>query len=488
MRKKTKTIVHNIHLTGIADKGRSVGRDKDGQVIFVENAVPGDVIDVLILKSRKGYKEGVPHYFHEYSEHRQKAFCQHFGICGGCKWQNLAYEQQLKLKEQVVRNAMERIGKTEIKEFLPILPALETTYYRNKLEFAFSNKKWLTKTEIDAGHSNHKNVLGFHRPRAFDKIVEIEHCYLQPDPSNEIRNTILQIALDQKLDFHDLTAEKGFLRHLLIRITSLGEIMLIVSFFKEEEQKRKNFLDEILSQISHITSLHYCINPKENDFILDLEIFTYYGKGFIVEILSEIRFKIGPKSFFQTNTKQAVTLFDKVVEFAALCGEENIYDLYTGIGSIGLYLARHYKQVVGIEEVPSAIEDAKENSALNGFENTVFYAGDVGDILSPEFSEQHGKPDIVITDPPRAGMHEKVVDILLLLEAPKIVYVSCNPATQARDFKRLSIKYEVVKLQPVDMFPHTHHVETVSLLKLKPKKALKNWLRWLQSSKSGDSE
>lgn len=483
MRKKIKKIVQKVKITGIADRGRSVGRADNGQVIFVENVVPGDVVDVLVLKDRKGFIEGIPNHFHSYSEDREEAFCQHFGVCGGCKWQNLAYKTQLKHKEIVVADAMKRIGKVEIGEILPIVPAIETQYYRNKLEFTFSNKKWLTKEEIAKGTSNYKNVLGFHRPRAFDKIVEIDHCHLQKDPSNELRNAIRDIGIELDLDFLDLNAKQGLLRHLLLRITTLNEIMLIVSFYKEDEKKRITFLDAILKRFPQITSLHYCINPKENDFILDLEIHTYHGKGFIEENLGEVKFKIGPKSFFQTNTKQAVRLFDKVVEFAGLTGNENVYDLYTGIGSIALYIAKYCKQVVGIEEVDSAIEDAKENSKLNGFENTVFYAGDVKNILSPRFSEKHGKPDLVITDPPRAGMHEDVVKLLLLLEAPKIIYVSCNPATQARDFKLLSEKYEIVKLQPVDMFPHTHHVETVALLQLKPKKGIENWLNWLELSK-----
>ena len=483
MRKKIKTIVQKVKITGIADKGRAVGRADNGQVIFVENVVPGDVVDVLVLKDRKGFKEGIANHFHSYSEDRQEAFCQHFGVCGGCKWQNLAYETQLKHKEIVVADAMRRIGKVEIGEILPIVPAVEIKYYRNKLEFTFSNKKWLTKEEISKGTLNYKNVLGFHRPRAFDKIVEIEHCYLQADPSNEIRNTIRDIGNEMDLDFLDLNAKDGFLRHLLLRITTLGEIMLIVSFYKEDKEKRIAFLDEILKRFPKISSLHYCINPKENDFILDLDILTYQGKGYIEETLGEVKFRIGPKSFFQTNSKQGVQLFDKVVEFAGLTGSENVYDLYTGIGSIALYIAKYCKQVVGIEEVESAIEDAKENSKLNGFSNTVFYAGDVKNILSPNFSKDHGKPDLVITDPPRAGMHADVVKLLLLLESPKIVYVSCNPATQARDFRLLSEKYEVIKLQPVDMFPHTHHVETVALLQLKPKKGVENWLNWLESSK-----
>ena len=478
-KKRKPRIFPKIEITGIADKGRAVGRNAEGQVIFVDNVVPGDIVDVLVTKSKSGFMEGLPQKFHKYSEARREAFCQHFGVCGGCKWQNLDYETQLHHKELVVYNAMKRIGKVKVKEILPIVPSLETTYYRNKLEYAFSNKKWLTKEEIAAGSTNYKNVLGFHRPRAFDKIVEINHCYLQGDPSNEIRQTLLDIGIEQGLDFFDLSTETGFLRHVMIRITSVDQIMLIISFFRAEAEKQKRYLDEVLRRLPQITSLHYCINPGENDFILDKEIQLYQGRGYIEEMLGPVRFRIGPKSFFQTNTRQAVRLFDTVVKFAELSGNENVYDLYTGIGSIALYIADRCRQVVGIEEVASAIEDAKENSDLNGFKNTVFYAGDVKDMLTTEFADQHGKPDLVITDPPRAGMHARVVKTLLLLESPRIVYVSCNPATQARDFSLLAHKYEIVKLQPVDMFPHTHHIETVALLQLKDKHGVEDWLNWM---------
>lgn len=478
-KKRTKTIVPKVEITGVADKGRAVGRDPQGRVIFIENVVPGDIVDILIIKSKKGFMEGVPKKFHKYSEYRQDAFCQHFGVCGGCKWQNLAYEVQLEQKELVVHNAMKRIGKVKVQEFLPIVPSIETTYYRNKLEYTFSNKRWLTKEDIAAGESNYKDVLGFHRPRAFDKIVDIEHCYLQGDPSNEIRNTLRTIGQELKLPFFDLSASSGFLRHIMMRITTLDQIMLIVSFFHEDEENRKAFLDEVLRRLPQITTLLYCINPKENDFILDLPIVKYHGPGYLEEKLGKVKFRIGPKSFFQTNTCQAVRLFDTVAQFAGLDGTQNVYDLYTGIGSIALYLAEHCRQIVGIEEVPAAIEDAKENSALNDFKNTVFYAGDVKDILTTGFAQKHGKPDLVITDPPRAGMHSDVIDLLMLLESPRIVYVSCNPATQARDFALMSHKYEVVKLQPVDMFPHTHHIETVALLQLKPKRGVDNWLEWM---------
>ncbi len=477
-----RAIVENIEITGIADKGRSIGRGEDGKVIFVEDAIPGDVVDVSIYKSKKGYAEGRAINFHKYSESRAEPFCEHFGVCGGCKWQNLKYEAQLEHKQLTVSNAMSRIGKIEIKEFLPIVPCLENTFYRNKTEFAFSNKRWLTKEEVAEGKSNFEDVLGFHRSGAFDKIVPINKCFLQQDPSNEIRNTLHAIGIEQKLEFYDVKAETGFLRHMLLRITRLGEVMLIISFFKENEKLRKTYLDEVLKRLPNINSLLYCINPKVNDFILDLKIHTYHGNDFIKEQLGDIQFKIGPKSFFQTNTQQAERLFDTVVKFAELDGSQNVYDLYTGIGSIALYIAKFCKQVVGIEEVESAIEDAKENATLNNFENTVFYAGDVKNILSPDFADKHGRPDLVITDPPRAGMHEEVIKILLLLESPRIVYVSCNPATQARDLNLLDEKYEILKLQPVDMFPHTHHIETVALLQLKEKRGIEDWKDWMGKS------
>lgn len=477
-----RTVVKNIEITGVADKGKAIGRDAEGRVIFIEDAVPGDIVDVTIFKSKSAYAEGKASHFHKYSEDRVEPFCEHFGVCGGCKWQNLSYEAQLRQKELVVSNAMKRIGKIQIGEMLPIVPCLENTYYRNKVEFTFSNKRWLTTKEIEQGTSNFENVLGFHRAGAFDKIVPIKKCYLQKDPSNTIRNTLLEIGLEQKLSFFDLKEEKGFLRHILLRITTQDEIMLIISFYYEDAALREAYLDEVLRRFPNLTSLQYCINPKENDFILDLDIHRYHGKKYIEEQLGNIRFKIGPKSFFQTNTLQAVRLFDTVVKFAGLKGSENVYDLYTGIGSIALYIARFCKQVVGIEEIAAAIEDAKENSALNGLENTVFYAGDVKDILSAAFAKKHGRPDLVVTDPPRAGMHADVVKILLLLESPRIIYVSCNPATQARDFSLLAEKYEVLKLQPVDMFPHTHHIETVALLQLKQKSGVDDWNNWMDKS------
>ncbi|MCR9286575.1 23S rRNA (uracil(1939)-C(5))-methyltransferase RlmD [Saprospiraceae bacterium] len=468
-RRKNRVIsALDIEITGVADKGKGVGRDEEGRVIFVERVVPGDVVDVRIVKKKKGFFNGFPTNFKKLSEDRIEPLCEHFEVCGGCQYQSLSYETQLKHKSIAVSDALKRIAKVEFEELLPIVPCEEITYYRNKLEFAFSNKRWLTQEEVDAGEiSNEEDVLGFHRARAFDKIVDINHCWLQPDPSNDLRIGIKEIAKEQGLPFFDIKKNDGFMRHILIRNTTLGEVMLIVSFFRNDQKKIKAFFDVVLEKFPQLTSIFYCINSKQNDFLLDLEMVNYHGKAFIEEQLGHVRFKIGPKSFFQTNSKQAKILYDKVVEFAELKGTENVYDLYTGIGSIALYVAKNCKQVVGIEEVADAIKDAKENAAMNQTENCVFYAGDVRKILTDEFAEKHGKPDLVITDPPRAGMHNKVVDMFLKLEAPKIVYVSCNPATQARDINLLSEKYDLVKVQPVDMFPHTYHIESVALLKLK---------------------
>ena len=468
MRKRRREIIiENIPITGLADKGRGVGRNEEGVVFFVEDALPGDVIDVRVIKQKEGFVEGIIHAIKTYSEHRVAPFCSHFGICGGCKFQNLDYKTQLHYKEDNVINALKRIGKIEIGEFLPIVAAENNQYYRNKLEYTFSNKRWLEKAELDSGVSKYEDVLGFHRPGAFDKIVDIHHCYLQPNPSNKIRNSVKAIALEQGLSFFDLRTQEGFLRNIMLRITTLGETLVIVSFYYEDKAARIKFLDEMLKRVPEISTLLYCINSKANDFILDLDIITYSGNGFVEEKLGPVTFKIGPKSFFQTSTKQAEKLFDKVVEFADLKGDENVYDLYTGLGSIALYIAHKCKQVVGIEEIAAAIEDAKENAERNDIQNAIFYAGDVKDILTTEFAEKHGKPDVLITDPPRAGMHTAVAEMLLQLEAPKIVYVSCNPATQARDLFILSKKYDTIKVQPVDMFPHTHHIENVALLKLR---------------------
>ncbi len=465
-RKRRRKIVENLTITGLADRGKGLARDAEGRVIFVEGQVaPGDVVDVLITKKRSAFWQGFVVSFRQMSPERVQPFCEHFGSCGGCTYQHLPYEAQLRYKEQRVREILQRIGQVEPRDFLPILPAEPSVHYRNKMEFAFSNRRWLTAEELVRPEiSNKAEVLGFHRAGAFDKIVPIETCYLQGDPSNEIRNYLGELARKQGLPFFDIKEGRGMMRHLLIRLTTIGEIMLIVSFFRDETEKIKNYLDAVLERFPQITSLFYCINPKANDYILDLDLKLYHGRPYIEEQLNHLRFRIQPKSFFQTNTRQAVRLFDAIIDFAELDGSQTVYDLYTGVGSIALYLAHKSKKVIGIEEVADAIVDAEENARLNGITNCTFYAGDVRKVLDPSFAERHGKPDLIVTDPPRAGMHQDVVDFLIDLGAPQIVYVSCNPATQARDVQMLSQAYELIKVQPVDMFPHTFHVETVALL------------------------
>lgn len=464
----------NIRIHGIADRGKGVGRTEEGMAVFVDGAVPGDIVDVFVQKKKGGFAEGRVERIVSASPDRVEAFCQHFSICGGCKWQNLDYASQLRHKQQVVDDALRRIGKIEIGEFLPILGAPETVFYRNKLEFGFSNKRWILEGEFSKTPETSEVFktaevygLGFHKAGFFDKIIDIHKCWLQADPSNLLRNTCRQIGLDQGLEFYDPRHHKGFLRNLMVRLCTTGELMLLVSFAQNRPEAIAGYLDAILEKFPDLTTLVYCINPKLNDSMFDLEMVTYRGKGFVVEQLGDLKFKIGPKSFFQTNSLQGKQLYDVAAEFAGLTGHENVYDLYTGTGSIALYLARQCRAVVGIEEIPEAIADAEENMRLNGIENATFYAGDVKMVLSPEFVEKHGRPDVLITDPPRAGMHPKAVEFLLDLAAPRIVYVSCNPATQARDLQLLSEKYAVLKVRPVDMFPHTHHIENVALLELR---------------------
>ena len=466
-RNRKPELVPKVAFTGIAEKGKSVGRDEAGRVIFAEGPVPGDVADVLVIKKKKGFMAGVPQHYHHYSEDRVAPFCQHYDRCGGCQWQHLSYEAQAFHKQKVVEDALLRIGKLEIEEMLPIIPAAHTQYYRNKLEFSFSNRRWLTREELQSDTSNLEDVLGFHRAGAFDKVIDIEHCWLQAEPSNELRNGIKRIAIAQGLSFHDARQRTGLLRQVMFRLATTGEILVLFSFFEDKPKAFTPFLDAILQEFPQITSLYYCINAKLNDYMFDQEMIHYRGKAYVEEQLGHLRFKIGPKSFFQTNTFQGKELYDVAADFAGLQGRENVYDLYTGIGSIALYLAHRCRQVVGIEEIPEAIEDAEKNAVLNQIDNAVFYAGDVKAILTAAFAAQHGKPDLLVTDPPRAGMHPQVVSMLLQLAAPRIVYVSCNPATQARDLQLLSEKYRLLKSRPVDMFPHTHHIENVALLELR---------------------
>ncbi|MCB0645199.1 MAG: 23S rRNA (uracil(1939)-C(5))-methyltransferase RlmD [Saprospiraceae bacterium] len=466
-RNKIKKVA-NIEITGIADQGLSVGRTSEGEVIFVEGAVPGDLVDVIIYKKKKRYKIGRVETFLKLSPHRQDAFCSHFEECGGCKWQHLSYEEQLRHKFVTVSDAMRRIGKIENLDIEPVLGSKDLKYYRNKLEFTFCNQRWYTQEEIDnSGSLEREPGLGFHIAGSFSKILDINECFLQNDLSNDIRNWLKAFCIEHQLSFFNPISQEGFMRTVIIRNTVLGEWMVIVAVTKDDQKKIRLLMKSMVEAFPFITSLYYVVNGKRNDFLLDLDFHLFAGKAFIVEKLGSVSYKIGPKSFFQTNSHQAKALFDTALEFADFKGDENIYDLYTGLGSIALYASSKVKSVVGIEEVAAAIDDAKINAAFNGINNCTFYAGDVKDTLSEEFIANHPRPDVIITDPPRAGMHPDVIDTLLKLEAPKIVYVSCNPSTQARDLLLLSDKYIVTRMRPVDMFPHTHHIENVALLELK---------------------
>ena len=467
MSRKKPFILPNVLFHGIADKGQCAGRAENGETVFATGIVPGDVADVLVIKKKKGYHQGVVQHIKTYSPDRVEPVCAHFGTCGGCKWQNLSYPAQLQQKEEVAHQAFARIGKVPVAEWLPIQPAPELFFYRNKLEFAFSCRRWLTRDEIGKGLSNAVDVLGFHPAGAFDKVIDIETCHLQADPSNRIRNAAREIGARLGLTFYDALKHEGFLRNIMVRTGSLGQCMVLLSVGADEPEQIAAFSKALINEVPDITTLWYCVNTKWNDTVFDLDMHLFHGPGYVEERLGEVYFRIGPKSFFQTNTRQAESLYAIARDFAGLQGHENVYDLYTGIGSIALYLADACRQVVGIEEVGAAVEDARENCTRNGIANARFYAGDVRHILTPDFAAAHGRPDVLITDPPRAGMHPDVVSMLLELEAPRIVYVSCNPATQARDLNGLQEKYEVLKAQPVDMFPHTHHVENVALLQLR---------------------
>lgn len=468
MRKKNKRIIlEDLPISDYAAEGKALAR-LDGKVIFISGAVPGDMADVLITKSKKDWAEGRVLTIKSYSPQRTEPFCRHFGVCGGCKWQMLPYPQQLKYKEQEVLQNLKRIGKVELPAIMPIIGADDTIHYRNKLEFTFSNKRYLTTEEI--GQDNvlpQQNALGFHVPRIFDKVIDIEECYLMDDVNNTIRNTIRSFALENDLSFYDIREHSGWLRNIIIRYCTTGELLVNICLNYDAEADRKKLFDHLLQQVPSITTLVYTINPKWNDSIYDLEPQLYHGKGFVIEQLEDLRFKISPKSFFQTNTKQAEKLYSVARDFAGLTGKEVVYDLYCGTGSIGIFVSKKAGKIIGVEVIEEAIADAKENAALNGIAHTEFYAGDVIKICNDEFFTQHGRPDVIITDPPRAGMHEKLVNKLLDIAAPKIVYVSCNTSTQARDIALLAEKYSVEKIQPVDMFPHTHHIECVVLLKLK---------------------
>ncbi len=460
-----KRQLENIEIFDIAEEGKGVGRYED-LVLFIEKAIPGDVVNVELQRKKKNFAEGRVTQIVKSSPFRIEPFCPHFGVCGGCKWQHMSYQAQLKFKHQYVDNALTRIGKVDTSSMEEILGSQNTTYYRNKLEYTFSNKRWLTDRDAVVDPED-MNAIGFHVPGRFDKILDIEHCYLQQDPSNKLRNNLRDFAIQHGVTFYDLRAHEGALRNLIIRTSSTGETMVVVVFAYPEEGQVELVMNHLASEFPDITSLLYIINQKRNDTIFDQEIEVFKGRDFIYEEMEGLKFKVGPKSFYQTNSHQAYELYKITREFAELKGDELVYDLYTGAGTIANFVARSAREVVGVEYVPSAIEDAKYNSQINGVNNTKFYAGDMKNVLTAEFVAEHGKPDVIITDPPRAGMHADVVNRILEMEAAKVVYVSCNAATQARDLEMLSAKYEIVRIKPVDMFPQTQHVENVVLLKLK---------------------
>jgi 23S rRNA (uracil1939-C5)-methyltransferase len=459
-------VFEDVSIIDIAEEGKGVGKTNDF-VLFVEKAVPGDIADVQIYRKKKNFGEGKIIQLKQASEYRTEAFCEHFGTCGGCKWQHMTYEAQLQFKQKTVAGALSHLAKVDVSNMRTIVPSPEDKYYRNKLEYTFSNKRWLNDGENRTDAPINMDALGFHIPGRFDKILDIHHCYLQADPSNDIRNRIRDSAKQQGISFYDLKAHAGALRNLIIRTSSTGELMVIVVFAYAGEEEINALMGFIDKEFPQITSLLYIVNQKKNDTIFDQEILVWRGPEYIHEEMEGIRFRIGPKSFYQTNSVQAYKLYQITREFAGFKGHERVYDLYTGAGTIANFVAGKVREVVGVEYVPSAIEDAKINSAINNIANTKFYAGDMKDVLNADFVAGHGKPDVIITDPPRAGMHPDVLNRLLEIEAQKIVYVSCNPATQARDLLVLKEKYDIEKIQPVDMFPHTQHVENVVLLRLK---------------------
>ena len=463
-KKKELPLLEKVTITDVAAEGKAVAKVNE-LVIFVPYVVPGDVVDLQVKRKKNHYAEAVAVKFHEKSPLRTEPFCSHFGVCGGCKWQCLSYEEQLKYKQKQVFDNLTRIGKVELPEFRPILGSEKTRFYRNKLEFTFSNKRWLTEEEVKQDVKyDQMNAVGFHIPGAFDKVLAIDKCWLQDDISNQIRNAVRDYAYAHNFPFFNLRTQEGLLRNIMIRTSSTGELMVVLQCKVTDDEARRK-MEEILQFMAdsfpQITSLMYVINNKCNDTIGDLDVEVFKGNDHIFEEMEGLRFKVGPKSFYQTNSEQAYNLYKVAREFAGLTGNELVYDLYTGTGTIANFVARQARKVVGIEYVPEAIEDAKVNSDLNGIDNTLFYAGDMKDILTNDFIAEHGRPDVIITDPPRAGMHNDVIDVILAAEPKRIVYVSCNPATQARDLQLLDGKYKVTAVQPVDMFPHTHHVENV---------------------------
>ncbi|MCX2741691.1 23S rRNA (uracil(1939)-C(5))-methyltransferase RlmD [Pontibacter anaerobius] len=465
-KKKKFEILEGVKIEDMVAEGKCLARH-DNMVIFVAGVAPGDVVDLRITRKKKSFLEAEPVHFHELSELRVQPFCEHFGTCGGCKWQHIGYDTQLYFKQKQVKDNLERIGKVPLPEFDPILGSGKTRYYRNKLEYTFSNTSWLTKEQIQSGQEFDRDALGFHIPGRFDKILDIKHCYLQPDPSNAIRLEVRKYAKEHSLPFFDIVKQEGYMRNLIIRTANTGELMVIVQVYEDRPEEMQALMEHLAATFPEITSLQYVVNAKGNETFHDLEVVCYKGLPYIHEEMEGVRFRVGPKSFYQTNADQAYELYKKTRELANLTGDELVYDLYTGAGTIANFVAKQCREVIGIEYVPSAIEDAKINSQINNITNTTFYAGDMKDILSDELIARHGRPDVVITDPPRAGMHEDVVQKLLQVHPNRIVYVSCNPATQARDVEWLSEKYDVTRVQPVDMFPQTHHVENIVLLTAK---------------------
>ncbi len=464
MRKKKELTIEKLLVTDIGAEGKALGRHGE-KVVFLPWAIPGDVVDVRIHKQRKNYLEGRAVHFHSYSADRVEPFCSHFGTCGGCKWQHLPYESQLKYKQKQVTDQLERIGKLSLPAVQPILPSPDTTHYRNKLEFTFSNRRWLSREEMENPPDDlEPNALGFHIPGKFDKVLDIGTCHLQAEPSNAIRLAVKAFALEQGYSFFDLRSQEGLLRNLIIRTSSLGEIMVILVFFDDDPEKRTSMLDHLWASFPVITSLCYIINTKANDSILDQDAIHYKGREYILEKMGELKFKIGPKSFYQTNASQARAMYEMIASWADLRGDEVVYDLYTGTGTIAIYLAGKARKVIGVESVPEAIEDARENARLNGVDNVQFFTGDIRDVLNPDFFSSQGLPQLVVLDPPRAGIHQNVVNALLDAKPERIIYVSCNPATQARDLNLVAHRYRIARVQPVDMFPHTHHVENMVLL------------------------
>jgi len=463
MREKKEIIIKDLLVESVAAEGKCVAR-RDGQVIFITETAPGDIVDVRITRKKKSFLESIPIHYHTKSNQRVEPFCAHFDMCGGCKWQHLNYTAQINYKQQQVQDQLERIGKLDLPEILPIIPSKKTTHYRNKLEYTFTPKRWLTKEEISSGEELDRRGAGFHAPGRFDKVIDIENCHLQPEPSNELRLFVKYFTINNGFSFYNVAKFEGLMRNLIVRTASTGEIMTTIQFAENDPERIELLCAETAKVFPEITSLNYVVNTKKNDKFHDLDVVNYSGTPYIMEEMEDVKFRIGPKSFFQTNTDQALRLYQEARKLAALSGNEIVYDLYTGTGSIANFIAGSAKIVIGIESIPEAIEDAKVNSEINGISNTNFIAGDARELLNQEFFETHGSPEVIITDPPRAGMHEDVVRAIIAASPKRIVYISCNPATQARDLEWMADDYKVETVQPIDMFPHTHHVENIVLI------------------------